>query len=171
MPDVWKLRIRTVDRHDDLEVTLPPGATNGQLAAAIDLDEDLMTVDGESVSASRSRRSTGVRPGSTIGLSNEGGDEDDIGVINASAAHVALDQIAGLAGVGSTPLATGRYDFTPASGSPTTDYRVSDISFSVNESADGKATITVQLSALRGLAEPLPYTISGTAIDPDDYSK
>lgn len=139
MPDVWKLRIRTVDRHDDLEVTLPPGATIGQLAAAIDLDEDLMTVDGESVSASRSLRSTGVRPGATIGLRDEGG--DDIDVVNASEAHVALDQIAGLAGVGSTPLATGRYDFTPASGSPTTDYRVSDISFSVNVGADGKATI------------------------------
>ena len=142
-PDVWKLRIRTLDRHDDLEVPLPPGATIGQLAAAIDLDEDLITVDGENVPANRSFRSTGARPGSTIGLTREGdaGIEDGVSVADTPAPLVALDQIAGLAGVGSTTLAQGRYDFTPASGSPTTDYRVSDISFSVNVGAQGKATI------------------------------
>lgn len=140
MSELWRIRVRTAELNDDVFVNLPVGATVSELADALDLSPDEITIDGEVASAHRSLTSTGARNGSTV-AQLVGDDESAPDSGPAPNGLVTLDQVAGLSGVGSTSLAKGRYDFTPASGSPTTDYRVSDINFTLDVASSGAVTV------------------------------
>ena len=121
MHEITHVRIHDKARSLDLDVTVASTTTLAELLTAINAVEhaerasSVVWIDGAARNPATPVGEAGLRNGSTLSLARPP-------VVDEAPAVASLEQLAGASGADATPLPVGRFDFSPADDTPTTEF-------------------------------------------------